>query len=172
MASPAAPLEPAQHVPHWCGVLFPMQPPTQTMDRRTGIPNRDVKWKPPDHPWLKLNIDTCLVAPSGKFGGGGLIRNSRSTMLAAYSSPINAQSHCEVELSTILHRALLAKEFGALFWIESATQQGLSLINSKHLGPAQTRHIMARVLVALQDCSTKTRVIPRQGNKAAEFLAK
>ncbi|XP_042008835.1 uncharacterized protein LOC121757323 [Salvia splendens] len=149
---------------HWRGMHLRMKPPTQAETRRPRPLAMAVKWHPPDQPWIKVNTDGAY-ADATKKGGGGYI-------LAAFSAPLEAQSALEAELLAIIHGTNLAKEFGRPIWVEADAEQVVKLINSTSWGPAHTRRAMTRIGILMRQHTIRTTFIHREGNKAADYLAK
>ena len=49
-----------------------------------------VQWRPPDWPWIKLNVDGAFVGGTNRAGGGGLIRDHRGELVEAFCVPFAA----------------------------------------------------------------------------------
>ncbi|XP_042059511.1 uncharacterized protein LOC121804024 [Salvia splendens] len=103
---------------------------------------------------------------------GGLVRDHDRKLLAAFSTPLVAQSALEAELMAIHHGLEVAKAFNQPIWIESDAEQAIKLLNGTTWGPAQVRRVMARLHGFKRRHIFRSTFIHREGNKAADMLAK
>lgn len=155
----------------WEGVNLPWPAPVRSSGRRAGPFAKQIKWIPPDPPWIKLNIKGLFKAAPGWASGGGIVRGRQGEFLTAFTTPLSANSPREAELITFLRGLELAREFGCHIWIESDASQVTALLNSTEMGPAQSRHTMARIILLRKDCTLKITLVPKEGNKVAAHLA-
>ncbi|KAL1557893.1 hypothetical protein AAHA92_08426 [Salvia divinorum] len=139
--------------------------------RRRIMRSLPVRWCPPDHPWVKLNTDGSFAAGSGQAGGGGLVRDSDGMLLGAFCTPLVATSGFEAELLALCQGLLMAKEHGVHVWIELDTTAIVDLLKSRKHGPTALRHTIVQIRLLLQQIQYKITHIPREGNRAADFLA-
>lgn len=70
-----------------------------------------IKWNPPERSWIKLNTDGAFAESTGKAGGGGIIRDHSGKMLAAFATPLDAQSAMEAELLAIHLGLTVSREY-------------------------------------------------------------
>ncbi|XP_042043634.1 uncharacterized protein LOC121789204 [Salvia splendens] len=104
--------------------------------------------------------------------GGGVVRDWTGKLLAAFSTPLDAHSALEAELM-VAHCGLeLANELAQLIWMETDAEQVAKLLNGKTWGPAHVRRVMARLFLFKQQHIIRVSSIPREGNQAADMLAK
>ena len=157
---------------HWKDVKLGFCCPRQEEARRPIPRAMVVKWNPPDQPWLKLNTDGAYSETSGRAGGGGILRNHCGNLIAAFTTPLDAQSALEAELLAIHHGLTLAWEFVQPIWVESDAAQAISLIKGASWGPAQSRRAMAHLALHRRHGNFRISYTPREGNKAADHLAK
>ncbi|XP_041990271.1 uncharacterized protein LOC121741533 isoform X2 [Salvia splendens] len=130
-----------------------------------------VQWQPPDHPWVKLNTDGSFAAGSGQAGGGGLVRDSDGMLLGAFCTPLAATSGFEAELLALCQGLLMAKEQGDHVWIELDAAAIVTMLKSGKQGPTALRHTIVQIRLLLRQIQYKITHIPREGNRAADFLA-
>ncbi|XP_042003904.1 uncharacterized protein LOC121752880 [Salvia splendens] len=156
---------------HWKGMSLKMSVPSQAESRRPRPLAMQIKWHPPEQPWIKINTDGA-VSTTGKAGGGGVIRDHDGKLFAAFATPLGTQSALEAELLAISHGLGLAKELNRPMWIESDSEQTIKLFNGTGWGPAYIRRVMARLVIFKQQHNIRASFIHRKGNKAADWLAK
>ena len=82
------------------------------MSTLSGIKNQSllqskIKWHPPNHDCLKINVDTTFK-PSGAYIGV-IVRNFKGTPLLIWVVKTKASSAMEVELMAVRHKISLAK---------------------------------------------------------------
>lgn len=157
---------------HWKKVKMKIIILTQAEIRHRQPRVMQIKWKPPDHPWIKLNTDGSYNETSNKAGGGGVIRDHTGRLLLAFTTPLDAHSALEAELLAMHHGLMIAKEFGRPIWIESDAAQAIKLIIGTCRGPAHVRRAMALMIIYKSQNSLRATFIHREGNTAADFLAK
>ncbi|KAH6762207.1 hypothetical protein C2S52_019640 [Perilla frutescens var. hirtella] len=57
-----------------------------------------VLWRPPEAPWVKLNMDGSFSADlQMAAGGGGLVRDFTSVLLAGFYAPLRTTSSFDAE---------------------------------------------------------------------------
>ncbi|XP_042045568.1 uncharacterized protein LOC121791808 [Salvia splendens] len=157
---------------HWRGVKLGINIPQQAEAIRALPLAMAIKWEPPDPPWIKVNTDGSFNEAINKAGGGGVIRDFSGKMLVAFCIPFEAQSALEAELLAMIHGLNIAKEFGLPIWIESDAEQAIKLINGAGWGPALAREAMAHLILLKRQLKFRATFIHREGNKAADFLAR
>ena len=157
---------------HWKDVKLGVCSPSHAEGRRPIPRAMAVKWNPPDHPGLKLNTDGAFSEITGRAGGGGILRDHSGRLLVAFTTPLDAQSALEAELLAIHHGLTLAREFSQPLWVESDTAQAISLAKGLSWGPAHSRRAMAHLALHRRNGNFRITFTPREGNKAADFLAK
>ncbi|XP_042059515.1 uncharacterized protein LOC121804029 [Salvia splendens] len=116
-------------------------------------------------------MDGSFMDTSGK-AGGGLVRDHAGNLLVAFATPVEAQSALEAELLAIHHGIILAMEFRRPNWIEVDADQAVKLLNGPSWGPASLCRVMARIATHKRQQVTRMTFIHREGNKAADWLAK
>ena len=136
-----------------------------TRERHAGQLVKQIRWIPPDPPWIKLNIKGLYKADSGWASGVGIVRGHQGEFLEAFTTPLTVNSSLEAQLLTLLRGLELAREIGRHIWIESDAPQVTALLNSTEKGPAQTRHTLARIILLRKDCMIKMTSCPKEGNK-------
>ncbi|XP_042035122.1 uncharacterized protein LOC121781451 [Salvia splendens] len=102
----------------------------------------------------------------------GLVRDGGGNILAAFVTPLEAHSTLEAEILAIHHGIALAKEFRRPMWVESDAEQATKLLTGTEWGPAHIRQVMARLFILKQQHNNRITFIHKEGNKAADFLAK
>ncbi|XP_042005788.1 uncharacterized protein LOC121754512 [Salvia splendens] len=132
---------------HWRGMLLKMDVPSQVESRRPRPLAMQAKWHPPDQPWIKINTDGAISLVTGKAGGGGVVREDIGKVLAAFATPLDAQSALEADLMAIHHGLVIAKEFNRPIWIESDSEQAIKFFNGTTWGPAHICRSMARLAI-------------------------
>ncbi|XP_042035116.1 uncharacterized protein LOC121781444 [Salvia splendens] len=157
---------------HWRGVRLGVTIPSRAECLRPLPLAMMIKWEPPDQPWIKLNTDGSYFERSGKAGGGGIIQNHSGTLILAYALTLEAQSPLEAELLAIQHGLKMAEALAKPIWLESDAEQAINLIKGAQWGPAHTRHAMAHIALLKRRLTLRTTFIHREGNKAADLLAK
>ena len=65
-------------------------------------------WLPPNHGWVKLNIDGAWNSGSGYTDYGGLFRNSKSLFFGAFCSNLKIPSSVGAELIVVIKAIELA----------------------------------------------------------------
>ncbi|XP_042033147.1 uncharacterized protein LOC121779791 isoform X2 [Salvia splendens] len=114
-----------------------------------------VQWRLLESPWLKLNSDGAFERSGNRGGGGGLLRNYRGDLVEAFSSPLEVSSGLEAEMMALLEGILMAKAHGSYLWLESDAEILCSTLAKGLLGPAETRHTMAKIRNALKGLTWK-----------------
>ncbi|XP_042041287.1 uncharacterized protein LOC121786724 [Salvia splendens] len=157
---------------HWKGVKLGMSPPNHPETRGPRPLDMPVKWHPPERTWIKLNTDGAFFEATNKGGGGGLVRDHNGKLLAAFATPLVVQSALEAKLMAIHYGLEVAKAFNLPIWIESDAEQAIKLLNGTNWGPAQVRRVMALLHGFKRGHLFRATFIHREGNKAADSLAK
>lgn len=68
-----------------------------------------VYWKPPEEHYLKLNIDG---ASRGNAGCGGIIRDTKNHILAAYSEFLRCETNNFAEMKALLEGLMICYQMG------------------------------------------------------------
>lgn len=159
---------------HWKDVRLSFAPPTWADGRRARPLVMAIKWNPPDAPWIKLNTASLFNEQSSTTGGGGIIRDHLGRPMVAFSTPLKATSALKAELMIIFifQGLAIARDYGLPIWCQFDASQAISLVGTKELGPACTRHSMARLIIVQRQCQCKFMFIHREGKKAAALMAK
>ncbi|XP_042029875.1 uncharacterized protein LOC121776773 [Salvia splendens] len=157
---------------HWKGVKIGMSLPNHPETRGPRPLVMPVKWHPPERTWIKLNTDGAFSEATNMGGGGGLVRDHNGKLLVAFATPLAAHSALEAELMAIHHGLEVAKGFNLPIWVEADAEQAIKLLNGSAWGPAQVRRVMARLHGFKRRHTVRATFIPREGNKAADLLAK
>ena len=131
-----------------------------------------VVWRPPEWPWLKVNTDGSFEGCTGRAGGGGVVRDHLGDIVEAFCTPVAASSGFEAELKSLLEGVKMAKRHGLMLWLETDAEMVRSLLEKRQLGPADSRHTMAKIGRELKELQWRVSCIRREGNKVADFLAK
>ena len=71
-----------------------------------------VKWKPPDLSWAKLNIDGASLGNLGIAGGRGLIRDSDGNWVGGFARAIGYTTSVQAELKALKDGLWLAIDLG------------------------------------------------------------
>ena len=155
----------------WSGCV----PKVDFMEAQAGRnkPKKVVKlqWRPPEQSWMKINIDGAFEGSTNRAGGGGLLRNCFGDIVEAFCTPVKADSGWEAEVMALLEGVMMAKRHSQNIWIETDVETLGSFLEKGQLGPAKTRHTLARIRIALRDTTWRISHIRREGNKAADHLA-
>ncbi|OIT29739.1 hypothetical protein A4A49_59120, partial [Nicotiana attenuata] len=137
-------------------------PPTTTIS---------IKWLPPTHLSLKLNIDGSFKGKYKKGGIGGIFRNSRGDWILGYLNSAIAYTPAYMELLALKTGLQLAldKTFVNLE-IETDATYVISLLNN------DTCSIYSNLVTECRSLLKKLQNSPiqhnfREGNKVAHFLA-
>ncbi|XP_047950352.1 uncharacterized protein LOC125196040 [Salvia hispanica] len=104
---------------HWKDVKLGVCSPNRAEERHPIPRALAVKLNPPDHPWIKLNTNGAFVESTRRAGGGGIVRDHLERLVAAFTTPLDAQSTLEAELLAMHHGMSLAREFAQPIWVES-----------------------------------------------------
>ncbi|XP_047979233.1 uncharacterized protein LOC125221150 [Salvia hispanica] len=104
-----------------------------------------VLWRPPDWPRIKINTD-------GSFEG-------------------RTASGFEAELKALLEGVKVAKRHNTNLWLETDAEVMSLLLEKRQLGPAETRHTMAKIILELRGTQWRISYIRREGNKVVDCLA-
>ncbi|KAH6807644.1 hypothetical protein C2S51_028752 [Perilla frutescens var. frutescens] len=74
--------------------------------------SRMVLWRPPEAPWVKLNMDGSYSTDlQMAAGGGGLVRDYAGSFLAGFCAPLRAASSFDAEFQAMLHGLRLAVQY-------------------------------------------------------------
>ena len=150
---------------HWKDVKLGVCSPNRDEGRRPIPRALAVKWNPPDQPWIKLNTDGAFAESTGRAGGGGIVRDHLGRMIAAFSTPFEANSALEAELLAIHHGVSLARELAQPIWVESDAAQAISLAKGLSWGPAHIRRAMAHLALHRRHGDYRISFIHREGNR-------
>ena len=130
-----------------------------------------VQWRPPEQSWIKLNVDGAFSQSTQCAGGGGLVRDHKGEILAAFSAGLEGSSGLEAEVSAVLLGILMAKQHGSQIWIEVDAEVVARWLATDQLGAASVCSEFAKIRRELDEVNWKVTHIFREGNKAADFLA-
>ncbi|XP_042043067.1 uncharacterized protein LOC121791929 [Salvia splendens] len=117
-------------------------------------------------------MDGSFNESNGKAEGGGLIRDHSGRLLVAFALPLTAHSALEAELLAMHHGLIMAKEFVKPIWLEADAEQAIKLVEGKGWGHAHIRQAMVHIALHKPHLTLRTTFIHREGNKAADYLAK
>ncbi|XP_041995737.1 uncharacterized protein LOC121745859 [Salvia splendens] len=129
-----------------------------------------VQWRSPEQPWMKLITDGGLEGSTSRAGGEGLLRDYLGNIVEAFCTPLKVDSGWEAEVMALLEGILMAKRHTQHIWIETDAESLRLYMERGCLGPARTRHIMAKIRLVLKDTIWNITHIRREGNKAADHL--
>ncbi|XP_042005795.1 uncharacterized protein LOC121754519 [Salvia splendens] len=121
---------------------------------------------------MELSTDGAYLTTTHKGGGEGIVRDHSEKMIVAFATPIDAQSALEAELMAFYHGLIPATDLNQPIWIESDAEQAIKLFNGTAWGPAHICRVMARLHSLKQRHTVRATFIHREGNKAADLLAK
>ncbi|KAL6190620.1 hypothetical protein ACLB2K_037014 [Fragaria x ananassa] len=86
-----------------------------------------VSWRPPDIPWVKVNIDGSFRS-TNQVGYGGVFRNHTCLFIGAFAKKIEASNALETKLWTFIDSVTIAWNRGWHdLWIETLIYGGLLL---------------------------------------------
>ncbi|PKU64272.1 Putative ribonuclease H protein [Dendrobium catenatum] len=130
-----------------------------------------VIWKKPNIGFIKVNTDGSVS--DNKYGCGGILRNYKGNMIMAFSSPIENCSVLVAELLAIL-KALNICLYSGFFkiWLEVDALLVINCLSAEHSGNFDTFYILKDIKKMLSHLDYKISHIWREGNAAADFLAK
>ncbi|XP_035551051.1 uncharacterized protein LOC118349649 [Juglans regia] len=69
-----------------------------------------ISWTQPRASWFKLNVDGACRGNLGSCGGGGVVRNDRGKLVAAFLAKFTHGTNNEVELRALIHGLLLCRD--------------------------------------------------------------
>ncbi|XP_020978334.1 uncharacterized protein LOC110271646 [Arachis ipaensis] len=114
---------------------------------------RQIKWKPPDHPFIKLNSDGSVL-DGGRAACGGILRDSDGRFIACFSANLNGGTVTTTELLGILLGLELALNIGCSHLIiEADSLVAVKLCLQKEIDLHATRSL---VLAIRNRCSRLT----------------
>lgn len=128
-----------------------------------------VRWIPPLHTWIKLNMDETFLATTEAASGGGLIRDEHGETVQGFQWPLHAKFGMGAELFARTHGRTLAKNWETVFRLKWMQRVVNDVANGKH-GPAAYRHVMVTIRNTLRHFNYKVTHINREGNRAADYL--
>ncbi|XP_077242042.1 uncharacterized protein LOC143882436 [Tasmannia lanceolata] len=104
---------------------------------------------------------------------GGLIRDSKGTIMAAFSLPIQTDQFQELELEAIHHAIILVTDLNVQhLWIESDSLLAVNIIKGIIACPWKKKPLLADIVKILMNFSWFISHIWREANRAADFLSK
>ncbi|KAK1295842.1 hypothetical protein QJS10_CPB15g00882 [Acorus calamus] len=132
---------------------------------------KEVRWKPPEPGWLKLNTDGSLSDDRG--GYGALIRNDSSGFLSGLAGRQDLPSINLLELKAIERGIWLSSQIGASkLWIESDSTTALGWIKGKGSRPWNSIRSLRNIDYGLGALEIwEATHIQREGNCPADLLA-
>ena len=93
-------------------------------------------------------------------------------MITAFTLPLRAFSHLDADLQVAARGISIARQHNPSIWIEMDSAQTVTLLQGGELGPAATRHKVARIRTMSRGLNLWFSFIHREGNKSAGELAK
>ena len=135
----------------------------------TQKPIRKVKWIPPLHNIIKVNVGGSSLSNPGRSGVGGFIRNNTGDWLLGFSGFFGITSCLAVELYVIFHGLRIAYDAGHKnIILESNSRMALDLIMSD----VQSHHPHAPLISQIVQLQHRDWIVNfhhtlRQGNKCA-----
>ncbi|PKU61042.1 Putative ribonuclease H protein [Dendrobium catenatum] len=130
-----------------------------------------VIWKKPSIHFIKVNTDGSVS--EGKCGCGGILRNDKGNLIVTFSSPLNNCSVLFAELMAIFKALQICLSSGYFkIWIEVDAMLAIKCISADHIGNFDTFYILKDIKKMLSHMDYKISHIWREGNTAADFLAK
>jgi ribonuclease HI len=133
-----------------------------------------VKWKPPDLGWAKLNTDGASLGNPGIAGGGGLIRDSDGSWVGGFARAIGYTTSVQAELRALKDGLLLAIDLGiTCLAIEMDSLVAVEFLNFKTTPNVFLSAIVddCRCLLEKFDRFTLHHIF-REANGCADALAK
>ena len=91
--------------------------------------------------------------------------------MEAFCTPLAAASGFEAELKALLEGVKVAKRHNTNLWLETDAEVMSLLLEKRQLGPAETRHTMAKIILELRGTQWRISYIRREGNKVVDCLA-
>ncbi|KAH6812358.1 hypothetical protein C2S51_026120 [Perilla frutescens var. frutescens] len=104
-------------------------------------------------------------------GGGGLVRDSASSLFAAFATPLTATSSYDAEFQALLYGLRLALQFSDLVWIELDIAVVVTVLSTGGHGSAHVRHTIRAIRLLCRDKLVRFSHFHREGNHAADYLA-
>ncbi|PKU77129.1 Putative ribonuclease H protein [Dendrobium catenatum] len=130
-----------------------------------------VIWKKPNIDYIKVNTDGSVF--DNNYGCGGIIRNYKGNLIVAFSSPINKCSVLYAELMAIYKALQLCLSSGYFkIWLEVDAILVINCLAADYIGNFDTFYILKDIKKMLSHLDYKISHIWREGNSAADFLAK
>lgn len=137
------------------------------------IRRENVVWRFPCHDWVKVNFDGAAKGNPGKFGGGGVIRNTHGVCIAAIASPFVVQNNHVAEAQAMLKCLQLAQGFKfKKKWLEGDSLNIIQAIKGTSSPSWNIFNIIESAKKLLNDYdSVFISHTLREGNKIADLLA-
>ncbi|PKU62326.1 Putative ribonuclease H protein [Dendrobium catenatum] len=130
-----------------------------------------VIWKKPDIHFIKINTDGSVR--EGLYGCGGILRNDKGNLVLAFATPLNKCSVLVAELKAIYEALKICLSLGILkVWLEIDALIAIKEISVEKKGNFETFYIIKDIKRMLSHLDYKISHIWREGNSAADFLAK
>jgi ribonuclease HI len=133
------------------------------------------KWKPPESGWVKLNCDAVLDERGRCFGLGGILRDEKGFVLAAWScSRSGLPAPAAAEASALFHGINACKSMGiSSLIIESDSLVIVSAVQDIEASSSRYGHLVDDITELLRFFSNwKIVHVRRSSNRAAHVLAR
>ncbi|KAL0283767.1 UNVERIFIED_CONTAM: putative ribonuclease H protein [Sesamum angustifolium] len=127
----------------------------------------------PELGWVKLNLDGAFRGNPGVSGAGGIIRDHFSQVILAYYESLGFSTNMMTKLQGMLRGIQLCFE-RSLFhvWVEVDAMHVIQLISKQSKGTWHLQTLLIKIRKHLSLLEGKLTHIFREGNQAADFLAK
>ncbi|KAL0912108.1 hypothetical protein M5K25_018058 [Dendrobium thyrsiflorum] len=130
-----------------------------------------VRWIKPSLPFVKLNTDGSVG--SNFSGAGGIIRNEKGSLLAAFASPLNVNNVITAELLGLAEGLDLCNKLGFNFVEIEVDAEWLIQIFVKGVdGSPQNFYVIRKIKHQLAALNYSMSHIYREANACADWLAK
>ncbi|KAL0912822.1 hypothetical protein M5K25_016231 [Dendrobium thyrsiflorum] len=130
-----------------------------------------VRWIKPSLPFVKLNTDGSVG--TNVSGAGGIIRNEKGTLLAAFASPLNVCNVTTAELLGLVKGLDLCNRMGFNFvWIEVDANWLIHIFEKGEEGSPQNFYVIRKIKQHLATITYSMSHIYREVNSCADWFAK
>lgn len=140
-------------------------------DKSHNFGSRFVIWRKHSFPFVKLNSNGSVNQNSA--GAGGILRDHRGMILAAYASPLSSSSVITAELTALslgIEKCIILGFFNV--WIELDAHIVVQIINNLVQGNPQDFYLIRKIKQHLSTINFTISHVYREANACADWLAK